>query len=224
VGETGVDRIVKRSAELTKLDPNGDPRAHGGIDLATVQKYLNYWYTLSLDLFGGEISTNAADYFASGLKGRYREDDHADHKALEGIYPMEGFEAGRFVKQEVPLRNAMNEILRDEYVKDCERALNKWNRTLEASSLAFRLKLPSRRFHRHIGPFSTLPFTPDGELLDAATFAARQDEWLPSAADRAYIQSLMKPVTARGQIASWIAPPTRGINGQPFDFDYVRPA
>ena len=222
VGETGIDRVVKRAAELQKLDPNGDVRAQGGIDLLTVQKYLNYWYTLSLDLFGGEISTNAADFFASGLKGRYRETEQAEHKALDAAYSMESFEAGKLSKTEVPLRNAMNEVLRDEYVKDCERALNKWNRTLEASGLEFRLRLPSRRFHRHIGPFAGQPFASDGTLLDPATFAQRQGEWLPTDADRAYVQSVMKGVSQRGQMAAWIAPPTKGINGQPVDFEYVR--
>jgi len=65
VGETGVGRVVQRSCELMKEDPNQDPRALGGIDLPTIQKYLNLWYTLSLDLFGGEVSSNAADAFAA---------------------------------------------------------------------------------------------------------------------------------------------------------------
>src|SRR5437773_8667677 len=64
VGETGVGRVVKRAAELMKQDPNGDVRRHGGLDLPTIQKYLNLWFTLSLDLFGGEISSNAADAYA----------------------------------------------------------------------------------------------------------------------------------------------------------------
>ena len=76
VGETGVERIVERTAELMKRDPNGDARAQGGIDLATLQKFLNLWFALSLDLFGGEISSNAASYFAAGLKGRAKEDGY----------------------------------------------------------------------------------------------------------------------------------------------------
>jgi benzoyl-CoA 2,3-dioxygenase component B len=32
----------------------------------------------------------------------------------------------------------------------------------------------------------------------------------------------MKPVRAAGKIASWIAPPERGVNGRPFEFEYVR--
>ena len=31
----------------------------------------------------------------------------------------------------------------------------------------------------------------------------------------------MRPVYERGKIAAWIAPPQKGINGQPFDYDYV---
>ena len=69
VGETGVQRIVKRTCELMKQDPNGDARAQGGIDLPTIQKYLNLWYSLSLDLFGGEISSNAADVLRDRPQG-----------------------------------------------------------------------------------------------------------------------------------------------------------
>lgn len=224
VGETGVDRIVKRSAELTRLDPNGEARAQGGIDLPTLQKYLNYWYTLSLDLFGGEVSSNAADYFASGLKGRYREDQHPDHQALDAHYSLEIFEDGAVKQRDVPLRNAMNEVLRDEYVKDCERAVAKWNRTLEAAGLDVRLRLPSRRFHRAVGPFASLPFDPWGRLLSDAEFEARKGEWLPTDADRAWVMSVQKPCIERGRMAHWIAPPSKGINGQPLDFEYVRRA
>src|SRR5215467_8512318 len=80
VGETGVDRIVQRTCELMKADPSGDVRAQGGLDLATIQKYVNLWFSVSLDLFGGEISSNAADFFAAGLKGRFKERDHEDHR------------------------------------------------------------------------------------------------------------------------------------------------
>ena len=224
VGETGVDRIVKRACELTLLDPNGDARAQGGIDLATIQKYINYWYSLSLDLFGGEVSSNAADFFASGLKGRFREDEQAEHTGLNQAYTLETMENGKLVKTEVPLRNAMNEVLRDEYVRDCERAVNKWNRTIEAAGLSFRLKLPSRRFHRAIGPCAGQPVTPDGQIIGRAECEARQAEFLPTDADRTYIQRIQKPVYQPGQVAHWIAPPAKGINGQPADFEYVKRA
>ncbi len=59
-------------------------RELGVIDLPTMQRYLNLWYSLSLDLFGGEISSNAASFFAAGLKGRAKEEQFDDHRALAG--------------------------------------------------------------------------------------------------------------------------------------------
>ena len=221
VGETGVQRVVERSAELTKLDPNGDARAQGGIDLGTIQRYINFWYSLSADLFGGEISSNAADYFSSGLKGRDAEEKQADHVALEGAYTMNVVEGTRVVEQQVPLRNALNEVLRDAYIKDCERGVERWNKILEKAGLSERLQLPSRRFHRHVGIYAGMHFTPEGEMLGADEWSRRRDTWLPSAADLAYVRSLMKPVYERGKVAHWTSA-TRGVNGQPFDFEYVR--
>ena len=71
-------RDGRRSASSSDRGADEEPvkgRARaGGVDLPTIQKYLNLWYTLSLDLFGGEVSSNAADAFAAGLKGRFKED------------------------------------------------------------------------------------------------------------------------------------------------------
>lgn len=222
VGETGVRRIVARTAELMKTSPGGDVRAAGGIDLPTLQKYVNFWYSISLDLFGGEISSNAAEFFAAGLKGRAQERRHEDHVALEGAYRMTVPEGGALVDRDVPLRNAMNEVLRDAYVEDNQRGVDMWNRTLAEAGLEARLTLPSRRFNRQVGAFAQWPCTPEGVAVSADEWARRRDEWLPSEADRAFIAGLMKPVHERGRIAGWIAPPLKGINGQAFDFEYVR--
>jgi benzoyl-CoA 2,3-epoxidase subunit B len=222
VGETGVQRVVKRSCELMKQDPNGDVRAQGGIDLPTVQKYMNLWYTLSLDLFGGEISSNAADAFASGLKGRHKEDRYAEHTCLDQFYQMDVVEDGRLVSRDVPLRNALNEVLRGEYMKDCQRGVDRWNKTIRDEGIEFELKLPSNKFHRQIGAYSEFHFTPDGQVLSDAEWEARKGEWLPTEADESYVKSLMQPVIERGKIANWIAPPLRGINSQTFDFEYVK--
>jgi benzoyl-CoA 2,3-dioxygenase component B len=222
VGETGVRRVVQRSIELMQQDPNGDVRAQGGIDLATIQRYVNLWYSLSADLFGGEISSNAADYFASGLKGRYQEEQEDDHRALEGSYRMTVPDGSGLGEQDVPLRNAMNEILRDRYIEDCQRGVDRWNTVLERSGLEFRFRLPSRRFHRHVGLYAGKHFTPAGDPVGAAEWQAQRDLWLPSQADLDYVASLMHPVHERGKVAHWIAPPSKGIHGRPFDFDYVR--
>ena len=223
VGETGVGRVVQRSCELMKEDPNQDPRALGGIDLPTIQKYLNLWYTLSLDLFGGEVSSNAADAFAAGIKGRYREKDRfEDHECLEGSYEVEQLEGGRVTKKEVALRTAMNEVLRDDYVVDCQRGVDRWNKRIREAGIDFELKLPSRRFHRHIGSFADVETDPDGNVLSASEWADKRGQWLPTAEDETFVKSLMHQVLEPGKIAGWIAPPRRGINGKPFEFEYVR--
>ncbi|MHB8420858.1 MAG: benzoyl-CoA 2,3-epoxidase subunit BoxB [Myxococcales bacterium] len=223
VGETGIGRVVQRSAELTQESANGNAREQGGVDLETIQKYLNLWYSLSLDLFGSEVSTNAASFFGAGLKGRAKEEKFPDHLAREGVVEMELPENGALVRREVPLRSAMNEILRDGYVEDCQRGVDRWNKILEQSGLSFRLKLPSRRFHRQQGVFSGLCFDPEGRQIGREEWEKRQGDWLPSAADRAYVKSLQpRAIQAPGQMAHWIAPPPKGIDGQPLDFQYVR--
>ena len=222
VGEMGVDRVVQRCAEL--MAQGKDPAREGAVSLSLLQKYCNLWFTLSVDLFGGEVSSNAADFFAAGLKGRFREDALLEHKALGQTYTLEVPDNGKLVQQTVPLRNAMNEVLRDEYVKDCQRAVDRWNKTLEKAGVTgMKLRLPSRRFHRGVGPCAGHHFDPDGRMITAAEWAAHESEWLPTAADRAYVKSLMHPVIERGKVANWIAPPAKGINGMPFDFEYVKP-
>ncbi len=223
-GETGIERVVTRSAELTKRDPNGDARAQGGIDLPTIQKWINFWFSSAVELFGGEISSNAADYFAMGLKGRFRErEKYEDNRALGGLYTIHvPDESGRLGVKEVPLRNAMNEILRDEYVADCERAVRKWNHALKKAGLDFELSIPSRRFNRSLGMYAGHAFSPKGEPLSKAEFEAKRGEWLPTPEDRAYVRSLMVPCYERGKIANWIAPPKQGVDNKPFDWEYVR--
>jgi benzoyl-CoA 2,3-epoxidase subunit B len=222
VGETGLDRVIRRSAELTKQDPNGDARRLGGIDLPTVQKWINFWFSSAVELFGGEISSNAADFFGTGLKGRYKEDKYPDHAALAEQYAIDAVEAGAVLRKDVPLRNALNEVLRDEYVSDCERAMKKWNRILVEAGLPASLKLPSRKFNRSMGIYAGLSFDTDGKQITREQFDASRDEWLPTPADRAFVKSLMVPVLEPGKMASWIAPPAKGVDGQPLDYEYVR--
>jgi len=226
VGETGilrvVDRTARRMAEEKKEHPD-DVRKLGVIDLPTMQRYLNLWYSLSLDLFGGEISSNAASFFASGIKGRAKEEQHEDHRALTGTYPMDVPKEGRVEREEVPLRNAMNEVLRDAYVEDCQRGVDKWNRAVAAHGVAFELKLPSRRFHRHIGIYAGVWADLQGNLLAKDEWEKKKGDWLPSETDKAFVQSLMtKAVSDPGQMAGWISAPKQGIKGRPLDFEYVR--
>ena len=125
-------------------------------------------------------------------------------------------------EKDVPLRNAVNEVLRDDYIEDCQRGCDRWNKVIDKASLPFRLKLPSRRFHRKVGIYSNHHFAPDGTVISADEWERRHNEWLPDESDRAHVKSLMGAVYDRGRIANWISAPERGINGKPFDFEYVR--
>ena len=226
VGETGVQRVVDRTAQLMResgKDHPDDVRRLGVVDLPTVQRYLNLWFSLSLDLFGGEVSSNAASSFASGIKGRANEARYEDHRALEGTYRIELVKDGKLATDDVPMRNAMNEVVRDAYVEDCQRGLDKWNKAIAAHGVPFELRLPSRRFHRAIGVHANVLADPDGNLVSEEVWKARQGEWLPSAADRAFVASLMQaPVMDPRQMAGWLSAPKQGIKGRPVDFEYVR--
>lgn len=223
VGESGLARIVERTAQIMREHPDQDPRSLGVIDLGTLQRYINFWFSISLDLFGGEISSNAASYFASGLKGRAHESRHQDHVAREGSYALDVLRDGRLDNEAVPLRKAMNAVLRDEYVEDSLRGVERFNKVLSEHGIDARLTLPSPRFNRQVGVYAGLTTRPDGVPIDAAEWQARRDEWLPTAADRAFISALMsRPVTEPGKMANWISAPKRGLKGRPIDFEYVR--
>src|SRR4029453_1284402 len=125
-------------------------------------------------------------------------------------------------EEDVPLRNAMNEVLRDAYVDDCQRGVDRWNKTLEKAGVSQRLRLPNNRFYRHIGLYADMPFDVDGALLDRAEWERRKGEWLPTDSDRAYIATLQKGGATPGQSANWRAKPSRGIKGLPFEYEYVR--
>lgn len=226
VGETGVGRVIQRTIDLMKSAPEGDVRAAGGIPLDLIQRYVNEWYTASLDLFGSEDSSNSATFFAAGLKGRWQEGKagvYEDHKALDGTYRIEAPTGeGTLEDRDIPLRRAMNLVLRDSYVEDCQRVLKRWNKILEKEGLAERMTLPNDRFNRTQGLCANMPFDPSGKLLSQAEFDKLRDTWLPSKADYAYVQSLMVSCYGVGEYANWISPPRKGINGREENFEYVK--
>ena len=223
VGETGIGRIIARSCELMKQRRTDRIGNYGGIDLAILQKYLNFHFSVSLDLFGSELSTNAANYFSTGLKGRYKEIDRDDdHRLTEATYRILKPVEGKIVGSDEPALIALNENLRDAYIADCARALVRWNKTIEDSGIDYRLSLPHRGFQRAIGEFSGLKVAPDGRIISEDEWKAGEAQWLPTQSDREFAASLMRPVVEPGKFASWIAPPPRGINHQPIGLDYVK--
>lgn len=222
VGTTGIGRVVQRSVELMKRYDTDEISRYGGINVATLQRYLNLHYTLSLDLFGAETSTNAANYFAAGLKGRFHEDARDDDHRLKDLSRLVPSVSTAGIEwKEAPALTALNETLRDDYVADCAKGVDRWNRTL--SEVGMELVLPHVGFNRHVGIFSDQPITPDGKIIERGDFDRRlREEWLPTATDRQHVQSLMVAVEEAGKMANWIAPPATGVHGKPIDYEYVR--
>ncbi len=229
VGETGIGRIIQRTCEAMKQAGIHDAcevakvRALGVIDLPTMQKKLNLHYSLTLDLFGSEISTNAANFYNAGLKGRFRENTiNDDHRLTSSTYPVLKFIDGRIQNVDEPALTALNMRLRDDYSEDCAKGVERWNKIIEKEGFTFRLALPHVAFNRKIGEFRNMEATPSGIVIPASDWLGTKDEYLPSASDGEFVASLMKPVTEAGKYAPWIAPPRLGIDNKPGEFEYVK--
>lgn len=229
VGETGVGRTIQATVDAMTAAGITDPydtnriRDLGVIDLPTIQKKLNLHYSLSLDLFGNEVSTNAANAFNAGIKGRYMEhrlDD--DHQLQRDTYDVKMVSEDQIVTEQMPALNAINMRLRDDYVKDASGGLTRWNKIMKRKNVDFEFRLPHEGFNRNIGVFANVSVDPQGNIISPDSWEAQMAEWLPTKADGEFIQSLMKPCYEPGQYASWIAPPKVGINNQAGDFEYVK--
>ncbi len=222
VGESGIMRVVRRTCELMRQHDTDDVRPYGGIDLATIQKWINFHYSICLDLFGSERSTNAANYYSMGLKGRYQEAKIADDHVLADAHMMvPRVEGDHVTTEESAALTAMNLKLREDYAKDSQRGLNRFNKVIREAGVDFTLTLPDPAFNRNIGIFRDINATPEGQLISDETWEKRKGEWLPTADDYAFVQSLMVPVLEPGKMAGWISQPQRGIHGRPLDYEYV---
>src|SRR6516225_507484 len=228
LAQSGFDPL-QRTCEAMKAAGVEDPsdidkgRDLGVIDLPTMQKKLNLHYSLSLDLFGSEVSTNAANAFNASLKGRFQETKiEDDHKLENSTYPVLKLVDGEIKRVDEPALTAINMRLRDDYTADCQRGLDRWNKIIDRVGVSFQFQLPHVAFHRQIGEFKDVKASPTGELVDAATWEREKDKWLPSKDDGDFIQSLMRQVVEPGKFASWIAPPRVGIDNKPGDFEYVK--
>jgi benzoyl-CoA 2,3-dioxygenase component B len=226
VGRNGVRRIVERTAEVMAREKTDDPRrlrALGVIDLPTVQRYLNFHYSVTIDLFGSDLSANAATFYTTGLKGRYFEDRiKDDHVLKDATYPILEVVGGGLATRAAPALNALNERLRDDFIQDSIAGVEAWNKAIQKFGVDFSLRVPHKAFNRQIGALAGLKISPDGQVVSEAEWQARIKEWLPTDEDRAFVQSLMGRVVEPGKFAHWIAPPSSGINGKPVEFEYVR--
>jgi benzoyl-CoA 2,3-epoxidase subunit B len=226
VGESGISRVIARTCAAMnelKTDDAKRLRAAGVIDLPTIQRYLNFHFSVTVDLFGADESSNAATFYSTGLKGRYEEGKRVDDHQLRGqTYKVLHVDNGKLLEKEVPMLNALNEVLRDDYIKDSVAGVERWNKVIDKAGIPFKLSVPHKAFHRNIGALAGAKVSPDGRVVSEAEWNAKKDEWLPSGEDRAFVQSLMGRVVEPGKFANWIAPPVMGINRQPVDFEYVR--
>lgn len=222
VGTTGVQRTVERTAELMAEHNTDDIWSYGAIPLSVIQKYLNFQFSVSMDLFGSEQSTNVAAYYTGGLKGRWQETRRKDdHELKDATYTVRMIKDGQLAEEEVPALTALNLDLRDEYVADCENGIRRWNQALEDAGLEQRLFLPHEGFNRKVGNFAGHFVSPAGAVITQDEWEANVDDWLPLAGDRAGVAELMVAHYEPGEFAGWIAAPKTGINDQPVEFDYV---
>jgi benzoyl-CoA 2,3-dioxygenase component B len=172
---------------------------------------------------GADVSSNAATFYSSGLKGRYEETKFGDdHLLRDAVYPVMKIIDGRIATGEAPALNALNEKLRDDYIKDTVAGVGRWNRIIQRAGIPFELTVPHKAFNRRIGPLAALKIAPDGFVISAAEWASKQHEWLATDDDRAFVASLMGRVDTAGTCANWISPPTHAINKQRSDFEFVR--
>ena len=226
IGESGVSRILQRTCQVMNELKTDDPttlRNAGVIDLQTIQRYLNFHYSVTIDLFGADESSNAAIFYSSGLKGRFEEQKRDDnHQLKDDDYTVLEVKNGKLVEKQVPMLNALNEVLRDNFIEDSVRGVKRWNRVMTKAGIEFELTLPHKAFNRRIGTLAGTHISPTGEVIEQAKWNSRAKDWLPSQADRAFVANLMGAVTQPGQFANWIVPPAFGVNGQPADFEYVR--
>ena len=229
VGETGVRRVIARTCEAMNEAGITDPmaieevRKLGVIDLPTIQKKMYFHFSVTLDLFGSEVSTNAAAAYEAGIKGRFQETKlEDDHQLHAETYPVTKLVDGEFEVVQESALNALNARLRDDYVIDAQVGVDRWNKIIAKAGIECELKLPHIAFNRNVGEFSAFNVGPAGEIMDDEAWEAAYDQFLPDEGDLAHITSLMVPESRTGKYAGWISAPERGIDRRPGDFEYVK--
>ena len=230
VGETGVQRTIEATCAAMVKAGVSDPydiervRGLGVVDLPLMQRKANFHISVTRDLFGSDISSNAAEAFSAGIKGRFREASLKgdDHVLQDATYPVARVVDGKVAVEDVPALRAMNARLLDDFIAECQGGVDRWNRTVAKFGIDFKFVQPHKGFNRRIGEFAGQRISPAGEVLTEAQWQAQSGAWLPSDDDMKFIGSLMKPCHERGEFASWIAPPRVGVNNQPGDFEYVK--
>lgn len=142
-GQDGIKRIVKAGVIPTNL----------------IQKYINKWIPVSLDLFGVDRSSSAHWFYVWGLKGRYDEPSAIAAANLERL----------------------NEHSRELYHQECVKLVEMINKNVLAGH--DKLYVPDVKFNRYIGEYARKPYSVTGELLPEKGFDEYLKDMLPQPAD-----------------------------------------
>jgi hypothetical protein len=149
-GQDGIKRIVKA----------------GVIPQQIIQKYINKWLPVSLDLFGVDRSSSAHWFYVWGLKGRYDEPTAQVEADLE----------------------RMNEHSRELYRQECVKLVDMINKNVPAGHA--KLYVPDVKFNRYIGEYARQPYSVTGELLSEAAYKEHLREMLPQPEDLATVAEI----------------------------------
>lgn len=151
-GHTGLVRVIKA----------------GKVPINIVQKHINKWFSVALDLFGVDASSSAYWFYVWGLKGRYDEG-----------------------KTDAPAdRDRLNELARQHYLSEVQGLMDGLNKQIPENQP--RLYLPDLKFNRSIGEFAEKTYSIHGELLTPEAYAKHLDEVLPNAADNALLAQITR--------------------------------
>jgi benzoyl-CoA 2,3-dioxygenase component B len=218
IGSSGIERVLRRSAEVTRAHETDDIFEHGAIPVSVVQKYLNFWAPKVYDLFGNDESRRASEMYEIGVRGpayvaaNPNEPVVIDRRGSDGL-----------VQVEVTAELAINAVMRRRYIKEVEMILGRFNDMLASYGIDARLTMPHERFHRSIGPCKGLAFDLAGNPIDPAASDAYLAAHLPSDAELRSVEALMRPVRAPDEVAGWLAPPRLlvGVPGTAHKVDYL---
>nr|UHJ79944.1 benzoyl-coA 2,3-epoxidase [uncultured bacterium] len=205
-GFQGLERTIAQSARATLQRNRLDIFDDGAIPLPVIQRYMNFWMPAVYDLFGNDESSHAADMYRLGIRS-----PSGFGAWTRSAVVVETSTADGIRRSEVAPELAINTVMRRQFIGEVEHTVERWNRSLARLHIDYRLKVPHERFNRQIGAMKGAPVDPDGTLFGENRHGGVA-EYLPTVDDRARVRALMARVLESGRCASWIAPPSTGLN------------
>ena len=173
------------------------------IDLPTIQRYLNFHFTRDDGPVRRRRVVERRDVLRDGPQGPLRrdEDRRRPRARRRDAIRCSRCATARLVTIEAPALNALNEKLRDDYIRDAAAGVERWNRILEKQGVPFAPRGAAQGVQPPIGPLAAARIDPDGTRgVGGASGTPSVDQWLPSAADRAFVASLMGRVDRAGHV------------------------